>query len=51
MITLNTHIKITKDLADKNSIDSVIRNLSPIEKLNFFKHMENVYPLEGRSTT
>lgn len=46
MISLDTHIKITKALADKESIDSVIRNLSPVEKLNFFKHMENVYPLE-----
>jgi hypothetical protein len=46
MITLNTHIKITKAITDDKPVDSVVKSLSPSEKLNFFRNVENVYPLE-----
>jgi len=46
MITLNTHIKINKAISDNKPVDSIVNSLSPVEKLNFFKSVEKVYPLE-----
>lgn len=46
MISLDTHIKITKALADNKEIEPIVKELSAVGQLKFFKSLKEVYPIE-----
>ena len=46
MISLDTHIKVTKALADGKEIEPIVKELSAVGQLKFFKSLKEVYPIE-----